>query len=65
VDVRKAHQLVDSIIETHGSAVSVDHPRAQEALRNARLDLHGLVEQIIEECSAETLANVNSTTREK
>jgi hypothetical protein len=64
MDVRKAHQLVDSIIETHGNAVGAEHPRAQEALRNARLDLHGLVEQIIEECRAETLADVNSTTRE-
>ena len=56
MEVRKAHDMVDSILRTHAEAVGVDHPRAQEALENARLDLHGLIEQIMEECSAAAIA---------
>lgn len=62
----KAHALVDSIIETHGEAVGALSPEAREALKNARLDLHGLVEQIMDECRTEVRNEMRNgeTTRE-
>jgi hypothetical protein len=42
--------LVDSVIDTHACAVQANVPRAAEALENARLDLHALVNQIFDDC---------------
>ena len=56
----KAHGLVDTIIATHVSAIRVTHPDAVAALQNARLDLHGLVDQIIAECKSENAGDFNA-----
>jgi len=61
--VSKAHGLVDSILRTHADAVGATSPEARSALDNARLDLHGLVEQIIDECRAEMATNRETTAR--
>lgn len=47
----KAHALVKSIIDTHVEAVrGLDDPaRVQDALRNAKSDLDGLINEIYED----------------
>lgn len=57
MEVRKAHSLIDNILNTHIDALtynaSVDviaASIAREALDNARQDLHGLLHQVIIEC---------------
>lgn len=42
----KAHDMVDTIVNTQVEAVGADPARATEALRSAKSDLHLLIDEI-------------------